>query len=178
MDIFYFRGESVKKNIGLILYLVLLTGLCFASDPCEGYWISYDEKTGKATAGWEISVQDGILSGKITSLADHQQDSLADGAKGKHYNNFSFTGDLGTLMTVGTSWIWGLSKKAEGEWEKGYIIDPADGSRYKCKMKFHKAGESKKYQVDTLEMRGEIGLGIGRSQYWKKATKEEASGLR
>jgi len=28
--------------------------------------------------------------------------------------------------------------------------------------------------VDTLEMRGEIGMGIGRSQYWLSATEEEA----
>jgi hypothetical protein len=27
-------------------------------------------------------------------------------------------------------------------------------------------------------MRGEVGLGIGRSQYWRRCTREEAAGLR
>jgi uncharacterized protein (DUF2147 family) len=48
---------------------------------------------------------------------------------------------------------------------------------YKCKITFRPT-DGKKYKVDTLEMRGEIGLGIGKSQYWTKATKEQASALR
>ena len=81
------------------------------------------------------------------------------------------------MKTVGTTWIYDLTKTSEGNWSKGKIVDPSDGNRYKCKMTFHKA-DGKKYAKDTLEMRGEIGMGIGRSQYWLGATEAEASALR
>jgi hypothetical protein len=32
--------------------------------------------------------------------------------------------------------------------------------------------------TDVLEMRGEIGLGIGRSQFWQKSDQQTASSLR
>ena len=54
----------MKKNIVLILTLFVITGICFAADPVEGFWISFDEKTGKATAGWQIYVEGGKLYGK------------------------------------------------------------------------------------------------------------------
>jgi uncharacterized protein (DUF2147 family) len=56
-------------------------------------------------------------------------------------------------------------------------IDPNDGKMYKCKITFH-AADGRRYPTDTLEMRGEIGLGIGRSQFWRKSNRTEASGLR
>ncbi len=55
-------------------------------------------------------------------------------------------------------------------------INPANGKHYNCKIIFRKT-DGKKYKVDTLEMRGEIGLGIGRSQYWHKTTQDEADEL-
>ena len=40
-----------------------------------------------------------------------------------------------------------------------------------------KDGRLSKYKEDTLEMRGEIGLGIGRIQFWTKTSLEEISNL-
>mgnify|MGYP003425917888 CR=1 FL=1 len=54
----------MKKIFGLFLVAFMAMGMCFA-DPVEGYWISYDEKSGEATAGWEIKAQDGKLFGGI-----------------------------------------------------------------------------------------------------------------
>ena len=65
-----------------------------------------------------------------------------------------------------------VTKQKDGKWADGYIIDPENGSRYKCKITFHKA-DGKKYLSDTLEMRGEVGP-FGRSQFWNKVTEEEA----
>ena len=165
----------MKKTFLLILILSLVSSLAFATDPAEGYWISVDEKTGKQTAGWEIWQEKGVLYGKILSVADNPQDAKSGGV-GKSYDNFQNGVDVGTLQVTGTTWIWGLSKQKEGKWANGYIIDPESGSRYKCKITFHKA-DGKKYTVDTLEMRGEVGP-FGRSQFWQKSTKEEASSLR
>ena len=167
----------MKKIIAIFAAFLLVSTLCFAADPAEGFWISVDEKTNTETAGWQIWQESGKLSGKILSVADRPQDEKATGGKGKSYDNFMNGKDVGTLTTVGTSWIWDLTKQGDGKWANGYIIDPSDGKRYKCKITFHQA-DGKKFKTDTLEMRGEIGMGIGRSQYWKKATEADASGLR
>lgn len=166
----------MKKLLALFASLVLTSAVSFALDPTEGYWISIDEKTNKPTAGWQIWVENGKLYGKMLSIANYPQDTLTDGGKGRHYENFNNNADIGTLKTVGTTWIWGLVKLEEGKWADGYIIDPGDGKRYKCRITFHKA-DGKKYKVDTLEMRGEVGP-FGRSQFWKAATQDQAAGVR
>lgn len=169
-------GVKLMKKLFLIcLIFAFVSGFVFAADPAEGYWISIDEKTEKDTAGWEVWQEDGILYGKIISVADNPQDVKA-GGENKSYDNFQDGVVVGSLNVVGTTWIWGLTNQADGSWAKGFIIDPDNGSRYKCRIKFHEA-DGKKYTADTLEMRGEVGP-FGRSQFWKKATKEEASSLR
>jgi uncharacterized protein (DUF2147 family) len=168
----------IKKLISLFSVVLLCTGFCVASDPVEGFWISYDEKTGKATAGWKIWEENGFLFGTILSLAGFPQDVKAYGTKGKGpYRDFPVSGDMAGMMTVGTPWIYNLKKISEGVWAKGMIVDPNDGNKYKCRITFHQANRNK-YNKPTLEMRGEIGLGIGRSQFWIAATEEEAAGLR
>src|SRR5574344_1894802 len=156
----------MKKGIMLLLCVLLFTGLCFAADPVEGFWISYDEKTGKATAGWEIYLKDGVLFGEIRSLAGFSQDAKADKVKSS-YKGFPKAGKVNEMTTINTPWIWGLKIEKTGVWSGGNIIDPNDGNLYKCKITY-RVKDGKKYMVDTLEMRGEIGLGIGRSQFWQK----------
>ena len=117
----------MKKIIAALAVLLLAATLCFAADPAEGYWISIDEKTNQPTAGWQIQVTGNKLSGKILSVAGMPQDVKATGGKGKSYDNFMNGVDVGTLRSVGTTWIWDLRKDAEGKWSKGYIIDPGDG---------------------------------------------------
>mgnify|MGYP000918299478 CR=1 FL=1 len=162
-------------KIKLLAFVFICCALsCFAKDPAEGFWISYDEKTGEATAGWEIKVVDGILMGTITNVPGYSNDEVAFKTKGKGpYKDFPVPGEMHKMKTVGTPWIYNMKKVSEGKWAGGSIVDPNDGNKYKCKIIFH-AADGKKYKVDTLEMRGEIGMGIGRSQYWLSATEEEA----
>ena len=161
----------MKKYFLCVLVLFFVTGFTFANDSAEGFWISVDEKTEKETAGWKIWVENDVLYGKILSAADTTLDDTA-GGKGKSYDNFQNGIDVSTVKVIGTTWIWGLTKQKDGKWADGYIIDPENGSRYKCKITFHKA-DGKKYLSDTLEMRGEVGP-FGRSQFWNKVTEEEA----
>ncbi|GHU17923.1 hypothetical protein FACS1894163_09390 [Spirochaetia bacterium] len=56
-----------------------------------------------------------------------------------------------------------------------YLTDSGSGNLYKCKIIFH-AADGKKYKTDTLEMKGEIGL--GRSMFQPKASRDEALSLR
>jgi uncharacterized protein (DUF2147 family) len=166
------------KKIALIAAVfIMISGLCFAADPCEGFWVSVDDKSGKLTGGWELYVSGGKLLGKVLSLADKAQDSKAVKCKDS-YKDFPVAGKVNEMTIVGTPWMFGLNPdKKPGSWTGGNILDAGTGHLYKCKAIFHPA-DGKKFLTDTLEMRGEIGLGIGRSQYWRKSTREEASGLR
>jgi len=165
----------MKKIIALVIGLSIAT-VCFAqSDPVEGYWLSVDEKTNKVTAGWQIYQQNGVLYGKILSLSEDPKGTIAKDVK-ESYKDFPLPGKVNKMEVAGPPWIFGLTKKNIGEWTGGKIIDPADGNIYNCKITFHKA-DGKKYANDTLEMRGEIGLGIGRSQYWRKSDAATAGNL-
>jgi uncharacterized protein (DUF2147 family) len=166
----------MKKVIVLISALLLCAGLCSAADAVEGFWVSTDEKTGKTTAGWEIYAENGLLYGKILSVYEQSQDVIATECK-ETYKGFPLSGKVNQMKVVGIPWIFGLKMDKPGQWSSGSIIDPNDGNMYKCKITYRTA-DGKKYKADTLEMRGEIGLGIGRSQFWTKATREEASSLR
>ena len=164
----------MKKCIAL-LCLVFAGVLCFAADPAEGCWISVDEKTGKDTAGWEIYIQNGKLYGRILSIAGKPQNTKADNCKDS-YRGFPAPGKVSEMPVVGTTWIFGLSPDGEsGKWKDGNVIDPGEGKMYGCKITFHPAGG--RYRTDTLEMRGTIGP-LGRSQFWRRATRAEASALR
>jgi uncharacterized protein (DUF2147 family) len=163
----------MKKIIALCAALAS-AAVCFAADAVEGCWLSVDEKTGKITAGWEIYQEGGVLYGKILSTPDAKPEDTANKCKDA-YKGFPLSGKVNQMKVLGTPWIFGLTMDKAGQWSGGNVIDPGDGSMYKCKINFHAAGG--KYKTDTLEMRGEIGLGIGRSQFWQKAEREAASGL-
>ena len=165
----------MKKLFVLALLAVVAAGTAFAADPAEGFWISVDEKTGKATAGWEIYIQNGKLYGRILSVAGKPQDVKADACKDS-YRGFPAAGKVSEMPVVGTTWIFGLVPDgAEGKWKDGNVIDPGEGKMYGCKITFHAAGG--KFTADTLEMRGTIGP-LGRSQFWRRATRAEAAALR
>ena len=162
------------KKLIFVLILLCTAIAVFAADPVEGYWESINEE-GKLTALWHIYQKDGILYGEILAAAGKPRDTIANAVK-KSYKDFPVSGIVNEMPLIGTPWIWGLTSKSEGQWANGNIIDPADGKVYKCKITFRKA-DNKKYKTDTLEMRGEIGMGIGRSQFWKKSTPEEIDNI-
>jgi uncharacterized protein (DUF2147 family) len=145
------------------------------ADPVEGYWISIDDKTGKVTAGWHIYQEGGKLFGKIISMAEYPNTVRAEKCKDS-YSGFPLSGRVSQMTVVGTPWIFGLSPDKPGAWSGGHIINPEDGNMYKCKITYHTAN-GRKFKTDTLEVRGEIGLGIGGSQYWQKSTQEAVNAL-
>lgn len=160
---------SKRASIFIVVAFVAAT-LAFAAEPVEGYWKSVDE-TGKATAFWNIQVVNGKLMGEIVKIVGEPDDTIAKDVK-PSYKGFPAAGKVNEMKVIGTPWIWGLSKKKNGEWSDGNIIDPESGDLYKCKIAFRSA-DGKKFPKDVLEMRGEIGLGIGRSQFWQRATEAE-----
>lgn len=131
------------KKLICAALLLFTAAAVFAADPVEGYWVSINEE-GELTAGWHIYQKDGVLYGEILAAAGKPRDTIATAVK-ESYKDFPVSGAVNKMPLLGTPWIWGLTSKAAG----------------------------KKYKEDTLEMRGEIGMGIGRSQFWKKSSPEE-----
>jgi uncharacterized protein (DUF2147 family) len=164
----------MKKAIVLTVFF-FVSVLCYAADPVEGYWLSIDDNTGKVSGGWQIYQEGGKVYGKLLSFTSGTADTLAVRCKEK-YDGFPVPGKVNAMPVVGTTWIFGLKPEKPGNWTGGNIINPEDGKMYKCKLIFRPA-DGKKFKFDTLEMRGEIGFGIGRSVYWEKTNFETASSL-
>jgi uncharacterized protein (DUF2147 family) len=165
----------MKKTIFFISIFCFSVFLCFGQDPAVGFWIAVDRR-GNATEGWEVYVVEGILYAKIISLAGHPQNVRATRCKNT-YPNFPLPGNVSEMTVVGTPWIFCLRQDRQGVWSEGNIVDPLDGRMYRGRITFHPQ-DGNKYNIDTLEVRGEIGLGIGLSQFWRKSSHEEASSLR
>ncbi|MCL2410549.1 MAG: DUF2147 domain-containing protein [Treponema sp.] len=171
----------MKKTIMFVLILTITTAVCFAqTDPVEGFWLSIDENTNEVTAGWQIFQQNGRLYGRIVSIANEYRGLIADQVR-PNYRDFPIQNvALNTLEVAGPPWIFGLTRRGVGDWRGGNIIDPGDGRMWNCRITFRPAGSSvgrRTFQTDTLEMRGEIGLGIGRSQFWQRSDEQTASNL-
>lgn len=165
------------KKTAILCFLALFAVMAAsAADRAEGLWKSIDEKTGKVTAAWRIYQKDGALYGVILTVPTQKDSTLAFTCKSS-YKDFPVPGDVSKMTVVNTPFIFGLTMRAPGQWEGGNIIDPKDGKIYQCKITF-RPQDGKKYVSDTLEMRGEIGLGIGRSQLWVRTTPEEIESLR
>lgn len=160
------------KKVSITVCLALICSVFAFADPVEGFWKSIDDKTGKVTAYWNIYQRNNQLFGEIVYLPEEEdQNILADKVKAS-YRGFPLAGQVNRMKVIGTPWIFGLARKADGEWADGNIIDPESGTMYKCKITFRPM-DGRRYSEDTLEMRGEIGLGIGRSQYWVRAKESD-----
>ena len=161
-------------KVFFVLIFIMVCGICFAADPAEGFWLSVDEKTGKVTAGWQIYVQSGVLYGRILSAADATPANKATECKAS-YRGYPVAGNVSQMPIIGSIWIFGLTPdKNPGQWKGGNVIDPSDGNMYTCTITYH---DNYNGRGPTLQMRGSL-LGIGRSQYWRKATEAQARGVR
>jgi len=168
----------MKKNItGTVVILACALAnatAAFAADPVEGFWLSVDHITGEVKSGWEIYESNGKLYGKILSAVGCSPADKAVRCR-ESYDGFPTDGKTNQLPLFGTTWIFGLRKESPGKWANGNIINPEDGNMYKCSAIHHPA-DGGKYKQETLEIRGQILLFSG-SQYWRRATREEAGSL-
>ena len=162
----------MKKFLITVIIMFVYTG-AFA-DPVEGFWLSIDHKTGKVESGWEIYQNNGKMFGKMLS-ADGLSENVAASRCKESYPNFPIAGKVNQLPVFGTPWIFNLSMESPGRWINGSVIDPSNGSIYKCSLIHHPA-DGKKFPQETLEIRGQY-LVFSGSQYWRRASREEAGAL-
>jgi uncharacterized protein (DUF2147 family) len=156
------------------IIVFLYVAAAFADDPAEGFWLSVDQKTGKIESGWEIYQHDGNLLGRLLSGLGVSASDKAVKCK-ESYPDFPLAGKVNQLFKLGTPWIFGLNMESPGRWINGHVIDPSNGSIYKCSITYHPA-DGKKFKQEALEIRGQL-LFFSGSQYWRRATREEADAL-
>ena len=106
---------------------------------------------GKATSYVEIFENSGIYSGRIIRILVGSRNDVCKKCKGAKKGK----------KLEGLEILWGLKRQMDdNEFRGGYILDPGNGSIYKCTIKILDGGKS-------LDVRGYIGVPqFGRSQKW------------
>jgi uncharacterized protein (DUF2147 family) len=125
----------------------------FAADPSPvGAWRTIDDKTGKPRSIVRIYEEGGKLFGKVeASLNPETAGRLCDKCKD----------DRKSKPIVGMVIMRNLKAHGE-EFDGGDILDPDNGSIYKCKIKVIEGGTK-------LQVRGFIGISLlGRTQTWTR----------
>jgi len=166
---------KMKKIIVTAIIILICSQTVFAADPVEGFWLGYDSKTGEIQTGWEIYESNGYMCGKIVSGITCTPEDKAVKCKDS-YANFPVQGKANQLTIFNTPWIFGLTMEKPGYWTNGNIINVEDGNMYKCSLIHHPA-DGKKYQKETLEIRGQLLFFTG-GQFCNRATREEVYALK
>ena len=158
----------MKRKITFVFMMIVMMAGVFAEDPVIGMWKNVDEDNGEIAAVWNFYEEGGKLFGDILAMRNRPQNALASVCK-TSYKDFPIVGKVNEMPVVGTSWIYNLIKDSEGNWKKGYIIDPSTGKQYGCMIKYIKTEE-------TLA----VGITVGPVKvfkYWVKATVEDVKYL-
>jgi uncharacterized protein (DUF2147 family) len=133
--------------------MALATLAAAAADPgIVGRWRTFDDKTGKAKGIVLIYEQNGQFFGKVESSIDPKQaNKICDLCKDDRKNK-PVTG-----MTI----LRRLQRNGD-EYGGGDILDPDNGTVYRCKARLAEGGKK-------LIVRGYVGISLlGRSQTWTR----------
>lgn len=123
-----------------------------AQPSAVGLWRTIDDKTGTPKSIVETYLRDGKLCGRVKEILHSEQ--------GPHPRCERCSGARQGVLIEGLEIIWDLSEN-NGTWEKGSILDPANGTEYRCRVRL--AGP------DKLEVRGFVGIALlGRTQIWQR----------
>lgn len=134
----------------LTFALLFALGAAFAQSTPEGIWQTIDDETGQPKSHVEIYQKNGAYYGKVVKLLPAATtDKCID-----------CPGDKKDKPLVGLDILWDL-KPYKDYWSYGQIVDPKDGSVYKCSVWLEGS--------DKLKVRGYIGVSlIGRNQEWQR----------
>jgi uncharacterized protein (DUF2147 family) len=141
--------------IRTFVVLLCLSGLALRAAPADaaatpaGRWRTVDDKTGKAKAIIVLYEEKGLLFGRVETLVDPDAVKICDKCSDER------KGQAVTGMVVVRR-----MKKDGDEYTGGDILDPKNGSVYRCKMRLVDQGRK-------LSVRGYLGFSVfGRSQTW------------
>ena len=148
--------------IRIFVVLLGLSALALRAAPADsaatpaGRWRTFDDKTGKAKAIIVLYEEKGLLFGRVETLVDPDAvkicDKCSDERKGQPVTGMVLVRRM---------------KKDGDEYTGGDILDPKNGSVYRCKMRLVDQGRK-------LSVRGYLGFSLfGRSQTWVRDDSEQ-----
>lgn len=116
-----------------------------------GRWKTFDDKTGKPKSIVRLYMENGRLFGRVESVLDPEAKKVCDLCKDERKNQ----------PIEGMVIIRGLARRGD-EYTDGDILDPKNGSVYRCKLRLEDRGR-------RLWVRGFVGFSLlGRSQTWTR----------
>lgn len=108
----------------LLLLLITFSTLIAQAQDIAGRWVTIDDNTGKARSVVEITVNNGIASGRIVEIVDvSKRDRICD----------QCPGDRNGKPMLGLDIIRDMVRSGD-EWTDGTILDPESGKIYDCKL--------------------------------------------
>jgi uncharacterized protein (DUF2147 family) len=142
--------------VALCLSALALRGADSAATPA-GRWRTFDDKiAGKAKAIIVLYEEKGLLFGRVETLVDPDAVKICDKCSDER------RGQPVTGMV-----LIRRMKKDGDEYTGGDILDPKNGSVYRCKMRLIDQGRK-------LSVRGYLGFSLfGRSQTWIRDDAEQ-----
>lgn len=148
------RRSFMATAGGAGLILASPFGIARADDASSpvGNWRTIDDNTHQPTSIVKIYPVGNLLYGSVEQILDGTSPTAVCE---------KCTDDRANKPIIGLQIIRGL--KADGNvWDGGTIIDPKNGSVYRCKISLKDDGK-------TLAVRGFLGIALlGRTQYWQR----------
>jgi uncharacterized protein (DUF2147 family) len=128
------------------------TSATSASSPV-GYWTTIDDDGKTPSSVIQIYPKGKKLFGKIVQLINpREKDPKCTECEGPRKNQ----------RIIGMEILRDFERD-DDEWSGGYILDPRNGTEYKCYMELIEGGT-------RLKVRGYVGIALlGRTQIWQKA---------
>lgn len=142
----------MKKALLFIVLILCIGTQALAQNTIFGQWKTIDDKIGKAKSIVTIYEKDGKAFGKVTKIFDEtKQDAVCSECDKKDARK--------NQKILGMEILRNMQKDGK-EWTNGRILDPNNGSEYKCTMWLENG---------QLHVRGYIGFSlIGRTQVWER----------
>ena len=139
------------RQATLIVMLLLGSDLAWGETSPVGLWRTIDDVTGKTMSVVRIVDKDGVLSGRIESIFEHEPHWDGRCVKCRdHRKNQPIVGMM----------ILSNLRKVGDDYAGGEILDPENGKIYGCILRVVEEGR-------RLEVRGFIGISLfGRTQVW------------
>jgi uncharacterized protein (DUF2147 family) len=141
----------MKKLSFLSLLIVFMLGASnvFSQD-LLGIWQTIDDKTGDPKSHVEIYKKGDKYFGKVVKLLPAATTKVCVDCPGDKKGKSLYDIDI----------VWDM-KDYKDYWSYGKIVDPGDGSVYKCNISMD--------GMDKLKVRGYMGISIlGRTQTWHR----------
>jgi uncharacterized protein (DUF2147 family) len=145
------------QRVGLLLALLLPSlvrpSLAQAADSPVGYWTTIDDDGKTPSSIIQIYPRGKKLFGKVVRLINpREKDPKCTACDGARKNQ----------RILGMEILRDFEQD-DDEWSGGYILDPRNGTEYKCYMELQDGGK-------RLKVRGYVGIALlGRTQHWQRA---------